>query len=135
MSEGAGGADHDLSGHWTGIFNFPSLLPPGPFEAVIRDIAGAISGVTTEPGCMFDPPGTILDAVLDGSRDGALVAFRKIYSDELRPDVVHYQGHIQPGGDEIQGEWAIAGDWSGTFLMVRGSKAAAAAERRVGETV
>ena len=135
MSKGAADADYDLSGHWTGVFNFPSLLPPGPFEAAIRDIAGVISGVTNEAGCMFDPPGTVLDAVLDGSRDGASVAFRKIYSDELRPDVVLYRGQIEPGGDEIQGEWTIPGDWSGTFLMVRGSKAAAAAERQVGETV
>lgn len=134
MSKG-GGEDHDLSGHWTGIFNFPSLLPPGGFEATIRDSAGAISGVTTEKGCMFDPAGTILEAVLEGSRDGSLLTFRKIYSDELRPDVVQYQGHIQPGGDEIQGEWTIPGDWSGTFLMVRASKTAAAAERQVGEKV
>jgi len=99
-----GESDYDLSGRWTGVFNFPRDLPPGPFEAEIRDLAGAISGVTTEPGDWYDPPGTILDAVIEGRRDGTLVTFLKTYGDTLRPDSVSYRGTVQPGGDEIQGE-------------------------------
>ena len=129
------GADYDVSGHWTGVFNFPRLLPPGGFEATLREVGGAISGVTIEPGDPFDPPGTILEAVIKGGRDQNLVTFRKIYDDELRPDAVFYQGVIQQGGDEIRGEWTIPGEWSGTFLIVRAGKEEAEVKRRVSEEV
>ena len=39
-----------------------------------------------------------------------------MYDDLARP-TPHYHGLIQPGGDEIEGEWTIPGDWSGTFLI------------------
>jgi len=131
----SGGVEVDLSGHWMGLFNFPHSLPPGPFEAEIRDLAGAITGVTTEPGCNYDPPGTILDATIEGRREGSVLTFQKTYADELRPDVVFYHGVISPGGEEIEGEWTIPGEWSGTFLMIRASGAKAAEERRVSEKV
>ena len=37
--------------------------------------------------------------------------------------------------DEIEGEWHIPGDWSGTFLMVRARKAKAEEERKVSEEI
>ena len=40
--------------------------------------------------------------------------------DDLEPaDSALSCGTIQLGGDEIDGEWTIPGDWSGTFLMIR----------------
>jgi hypothetical protein len=130
----SGDADHDLSGEWSGIYNYPAHYPPNSFEAVIRDAGGAISGVIRQPGEFFEPPGTFQHAVIEGSREGSLLRFVKIYDDLSRP-TPHYRGTIQPGGDEIEGEWTIPGDWSGTFLMIRGGKAEAEMELEVGEKI
>jgi hypothetical protein len=132
MSEGA--ADYDLSGQWSGIYSYPSLYPPNTFEATIRDSGGLLIGEISQPGEFFEPPGTIQHAVIEGNREGSTLAFIKIYDDLARP-TPHYQGTIQPGGDEIEGEWTIPGNWSGTFLMIRGAKASAAIERKVSEKV
>ena len=47
----SGEADYDLSGRWSGIFNYPSLFPPNTFEAAIRDSGGVITGLITLPRC------------------------------------------------------------------------------------
>jgi hypothetical protein len=127
-------AEHDLSGEWSGIYSYPSLYPPNLFEAVIRDSGGLVTGVISQPGEFFEPTGTVQHAVIEGSREGGTLAFIKIYDDLDRP-TPHYRGTIKPGGDEIEGEWTIPGNWSGTFLMIRGAKAGAAIERRVSEKV
>ncbi|HEY5720790.1 MAG TPA: hypothetical protein VIT45_00555 [Allosphingosinicella sp.] len=124
----------DLTGEWSGIYNYPSLYPPNSFEASIRDSGGIITGVIRQPGEFFEPAGTMQHAVIEGSREGSIVRFVKMYDDLSRP-TPHYSGIIQPGGDEIEGEWTIPGDWSGTFLMVRGGKAEAEEELEVGEEI
>lgn len=126
--------DYDLSGRWNGIYNYPSLYPPNQFEATIRDTGGAIAGEISQPGEFFEPEGTVQHAVIEGRRDGNIVTFVKFYDDLSRP-TPHYRGTIQPGGDEIHGEWTIPGDWSGTFLMVRSAGQSEEAERRVSEEV
>jgi len=131
MSEGA---SFDLSGDWRGIFNYPSMCPPNEFRAALRDSAGVLSGLISQSREVFDHPGPDRQALIEGSRDGASVRFVKIYDDLDRP-TPHYEGTVQPGGDEIEGTWTIPGDWSGTFLMVRQSRAAAKAERKVSEKV
>lgn len=114
------GGKLDLSGEWRGIFNYPRLLPPGQFDAELRDHDGLISGLTRE--VHYDGSGALLHATLEGRRDGSQVAFRKTYDDyddEYR--TVRYEGQIDPSGDEITGHWMVPGAWSGTFLMIRAS--------------
>ena len=41
----------------------------------------------------------------------------------------------QPGGDEIEGEWHIPGNWSGRFMMIRRREESAAEEREVSEEI
>lgn len=130
----SGEGEYDLTGEWSGIYNYPAHYPPNSFEASIRDSGGIITGVIRQPGEFFEPAGIMQHAVIEGSRDGSTVRFVKMY-DDLRRPTPHYQGVIQPGGDEIEGEWTIPGDWSGTFLMVRGGKAEEAEEREVGEEI
>ena len=130
----SGEGDYDLSGEWRGIYNYPSLYPPNSFEASIRDSGGVITGVIRQPGEFFEPAGLVQHAVIEGSREGGTVRFVKMYDDLSRP-TPHYSGRIQSGGDEIEGEWTIPGDWSGTFLMVRGGKAEAEEELEVGEEI
>ena len=130
----SGEAEHDLSGQWSGIFNYPSMFPPNSFEATIRDVGGVITGLITQPREVFDAPGPSRQAVIEGNRSGSTLSFVKIYDDLERP-TPHYHGTIQPGGDEIEGEWTIPGDWSGTFLMIRGSRAGESVARRISEKV
>jgi len=127
-------AAFDLSGEWRGIFNYPSMFPPNEFRASLRDSAGLLSGLISQPREVFDTPGPDRQAVIDGSRDGASVRFVKIYDDLDRP-TPHYEGTVQPGGNEIEGTWTIPGDWSGTFLMIRSADAKQAEERKVSEEV
>ena len=127
-------ADFDLSGHWRGIYNYPRDLPPNMFEAVIRDSGGHIAGEISQPGEVFEPQGLVRTAMIDGRREGGHLTFVKYYDDPDRP-TPHYRGTVQPGGDEIHGEWTIPGDWSGTFIMIRSSGSGAAAERKVEEEV
>jgi hypothetical protein len=124
----------DLPGEWSGIYNYPSLYPPNSFEASIRDSGGIVTGVIRQPGEFFEPAGTMQHAVIEGSRDGGTVRFVKMYDDLSRP-TPHYSGTIQPGGDEIEGEWTIPGDWSGTFLMVRAGRAKAKEALEIGEEI
>jgi hypothetical protein len=130
----SGEGEYDLTGEWSGIYNYPAHYPPNSFEASIRDSGGVITGVIRQPGEFFEPAGTMQHAVIEGSRDGSMVRFVKMYDDLNRP-TPHYSGVVQPGGDEIEGEWTIPGDWSGTFLMIRGGKAEAEEALEVGEEI
>jgi len=134
MSEAA--AEHDLSGQWSGFYNYPIDRPPTPFEVELRDNGGLLSGVVSEPGDTRASRGMTLHAVLEGQREGATVRFAKHYDYLPRAHyVVDYHGQIAPGGDEIEGEWSIRGAWSGTFLMIRGSRQEDAVTRKVSEKV
>ena len=130
----SGGDDVDLTGQWSGIFNYPAEFPPNSFEAALRDTGGLVTGLITQPREVFDLPGPSRQAVIEGRRAGDQLSFIKIYDDLERP-TVHYRGTIHPGGDEIEGVWTIPGDWSGTFMMVRARKEAAAEKRQVDEKV
>ncbi|HEX8642168.1 MAG TPA: hypothetical protein VF704_13575 [Allosphingosinicella sp.] len=125
-------SDIDLSGKWSGFFNYPVALPPVNFEAVLNDVGGRLTGSTSEP----DRFGRTIGAVIDGSRQGASVTFIKMYdAADGEYDVVRYAGTAAAGGDEIEGRWVVAENWSGTFLMVRGGRAAEAMEQKAEEPV
>ena len=130
----SGEGEYDLTGEWTGIYNYPALYPPNAFEASIRDTDGMITGVTRQRREIVEAPGGPQHAVIEGTRQGGLVRWVKMY-DDLTRATPHYSGRIQPGGDEIEGEWHIPGNWSGTFLMVRARKANAAEQRKVSEEI
>jgi hypothetical protein len=118
------------------MFNYPGPFPPVPFEAELREQGGSIAGTVSEPD--DDPCGTggTLHSIVEGSRRGSAVTFSKMYEDAGRmPEAVFYSGTIQPEGNEISGRWEIPGQWGGTFLMVRNSGVAEAAEERAGESV
>ena len=122
-------ADFDLSGHWTGMFNYPGPFPPVGFESELRDLGGSITGSMSEPDETPGGNAGTLQAIVEGSRQGSGVTFTKIYSDaERMPEPVFYSGTIQPDGNEISGQWEIPGHWSGTFLMIRDPGAAETVE-------
>ncbi len=130
----SGEGEYDLTGEWSGIYNYPRHYPPNAFEASIRDAGGIITGVIRQPGEFFEPAGSHQHAVIEGTREGSLVRWVKIY-DDLNRAPPRYEGTVQPGGDEIEGEWHHPGDWSGTFLMVRARKAKAEETRKADEEI
>ena len=127
-------AEPDLTGGWRGIFNYPRFYPPTEFEAELRETAGLLTGLTSEPH--LDGGGAILHATLEGTRRGRQVRFRKTYDDfgDGYASVL-YEGRVDPSGDEIAGEWTVPGVWSGTFLMIRASGRSEAAEAKHAEKV
>ena len=129
-----GDSEVNLTGEWTGIYSYPAHYPPNSFEASIRDAGGVITGVIRQPGEIVEPPGIHQHAVIEGSRSGSEVRWVKIY-DDLARATPHYRGTVQPGGDEIEGEWHIPGNWSGRFMMIRRREESAAEEREVSEEI
>jgi hypothetical protein len=130
------GASRDLSGRWSGFYNYSAHAPPTPFETELRDNGGLLSGIVTEPGDTVDSRGMTLNAIIEGERVGSSVRFLKRYDYLPRAYyVVDYRGTLAPDGDEIEGEWAIAGDGSGTFLMIRDAGAEETAGQEASEEV
>jgi hypothetical protein len=118
------------------MFNYPGPFPPVGFEAELRDHGGSITGTIFEPDENPCGAGGTLHSIVEGLRQGGPVTFSKMYEDaERMPEPVFYSGAIQPDGNEVSGRWEIPGHWSGTFLMVRNSGAAEAAEEAVGQEV
>ncbi|WP_174280356.1 hypothetical protein [Sphingomonas bacterium] len=128
----------DVTGTWSGIYNYPRSLPANPFGAVLRESGGVVTGETTERSPSRHPGygGEEARAFLDGRREGTSVHFVKHYDATHRVGTpVLYQGTIAPDGDEITGRWEVSGDWSGTFIMTREARHWAEEELRVAETV
>lgn len=125
----------DVTGRWEGIFNYPGDLPPNGFVARLVEQAGVITGETDEASDRDADCGATLPAGIAGERVGSAVRFTKRYDDRVRAHPVHYAGTLSPEGDEIVGEWAIPGIWSGSFIMVRQPGPVATVEEEVGAAV
>lgn len=119
----------DLSGGWIGSYSYPGELEPVPFEAILVESGGLLTGETTEPG-QRPEMGDTGHALLQGVRDGAEVSFVKVY-DTIEDDPVVYEGTVDEEGTEIHGTWTIVGQWSGTFLMRRAAGADVGVETEV----
>ncbi len=126
----------NLSGRWTGVFNYPVAWPSTSFEAVLADAGGLITGTTTEAGDTPECLGQILSATIDGRREGTTIRFAKMYdfATEHR-DTVLYTGTLHPDGNEIEGRWEIPGEWSGTFLMIRNGGHSETLSQRIEEEI
>ena len=126
----------DLTGSWSGIFNYPRNQRPNAFNAVLRDSGGIIVGETTEPADGPDDVAMTLVAWIEGRHDGNSVTFVKSYDEANRAHyAVTYSGSVSADGTEIQGVWDIPGVWSGTFIMVRQAGKTDAVEREVAEVI
>src|SRR3546814_16264725 len=114
--------DVDLTGHWTGLYNYPDG-PPVPFEAQLRESSGCVTGTTTETSDLVAGHGQTLHAVIDGRRKGGSIRFLKMYDEaEGGYDVVHYDGAIHTDGTEIECQWQIEGIRYGTFFMIHANR-------------
>jgi hypothetical protein len=129
------GESPDLSGAWNGLYSFPEGLPPVFFDADLADAEGWITGAVSET-VMIGAHKRVLTSSLSGRRTGREVTWLKTYDDApVEYDAVHYEGRINADATEIEGRWVIAGNWSGTFLMIRGARGRARRARDVAVSV
>jgi hypothetical protein len=134
MPEEAGDGP-DLSGAWSGLYSFPKGPPPVFFDADLASSGDWITGTTSET-VMIGGHKRILGSTLSGRRSGHEVTWLKTYDDApVEYDAVHYEGRINADASEIEGRWVIAGNWSGTFLMIRGGRGKARRARDVAVSV
>ncbi|MBK9585861.1 MAG: hypothetical protein KA099_11530 [Alphaproteobacteria bacterium] len=112
-----------LTGFWTGVYDYPGNVDDAvPFNAIIIDIAGSISGESDEPNTITPAAVDRLCAQLSGLRDGPSVIFIKTY--EQLPHLGHqlrYAGTVNSAFTKIEGQWNSIEDksWSGPFVMNR----------------
>jgi hypothetical protein len=125
----------DLSGAWSGLYSFPKARPPVFFDADLTDADGWITGTVSET-VKIGAHTRILTSTLQGRRTGRHVTWLKTYDDAPGEyDAVHYEGKVNADASEIEGRWVIPGNWSGTFLMIRGARGRARQRRDASVTV
>lgn len=125
----------DLSGAWSGVFNYPGELSSTEFSATLRDAGGALTGEITELAQVGAARGLTIHAWIEGRYEGARVTFAKRYDDPSHEHRVDYEGMVGGDGNEIHGRWTIVGHWSGTFIIIRSEGRTAEVESRVVERV
>jgi hypothetical protein len=114
----------NLTGQWSGLFNYPEQFLAGAFEANLIEISGIVSGATNESGQCEQDFHLSVSAHIEGQRANNSVSFTKFYDSPL-PDYlpVEYTGKLSPEGDELSGVWQVSAAWSGTFIMIRKAQA------------
>src|SRR5262249_298773 len=120
----------DLSGAWDGVYSYPRDSRTVPFVAHLMERAATLTGTTQQTGTRGAAKGGKIGRTRQGRRDARAVTFLKLYDGRHEGyDSVHYEGRLSADGSEIAGRWTIPGGWSGSFLMIRGGGAKAAAEK------
>jgi len=114
-----------LAGAWAGEYGYdaPARSVNVPFNAILHEREGAVTGFTEEPNTFGDPAAERLLAEIDGRRAGHEVRFTKTY--DGAGGVCHaviYQGEINAESTRIDGIWSIS-TVRGPFYMVRASAA------------
>ncbi len=115
----------DLTGVWDGTFVQPQVGMV-TFLATLIESGGALGGNVTEPCLTPGCPLRIHNASIAGHRSGSAVSFVKRYEPSgYGYETVSYEGSVNAEATEIDGRWRLPGTTlSGTFLMVRSTKAA-----------
>jgi hypothetical protein len=110
-----------LTGSWEGLFDYFGEVAPVAFHAQLHEANGAFSGLIEETDDMLDGHGPIfLTGIVEGSRRGENVAFRKTYDELVPVCCVDYDGTVDLEATEICGEWVRLEDGlTGSFVMRR----------------
>lgn len=126
-----------LTGVWDGQYSYPRSLSPVHFTAVILETGVVIAGTIHEQPPDGPSAGQTLNAMIQGEHLGSAVQFTKTYDaaprGHRRP--IFYEGVLSADGNEIEGTWAVPGNWSGKFLMIRSGRHGATAETREEEVI
>ncbi len=116
-----------LSGHWTGVYDYPAnMMEPTPFTAIIHDDGATFYGEILEPNLNDfgdSVPYSEIHADITGQYDGIEVSFIKEYPPMICESLgqVRYVGSINADFTKIKGVWTTveAEPWSGPFVMNR----------------
>jgi hypothetical protein len=112
-------AQRDLTGVWQGLYVYPWGRSEG-FVATLVQSGDHIGGTTHETATQGRAKGKTLYAIVDGTRSGSAVTFRKTYDGSGGwTHTVFYSGQLSADGAEIDGEWRIPPFPPGRFLMIR----------------
>jgi hypothetical protein len=123
-----------LTGIWHGLYSYPSYLEPVYFVATLISFGDSFSGTTHEAIEGRRSARLQVFASVDGSLSGNSVSFTKQYDGTANwTHAVNYDGTLSADRSEIEGRWTIGGEWSGPFLMIRGTKASESVVRKVFE--
>ncbi len=111
----------NLTGRWTGRYDYPNDADAVPFEVLLDEQEGILSGDITEPNTFRRDMGAHLAATLIGDRSGFDVSFRKTYGGFDHGDDLIYEGALNGALTRIDGVWRFPSepDWRGRFMMVR----------------
>ncbi len=121
-----------LTGVWDGQYDYPRRFSPVPFTAVLLETGTVITGTIHEQPTDGPSAGQTLNATIQGDHLGSAVQFTKTYdlAPRGRNRPIFYEGVLGADGNEIEGTWAIPGDWSGKFLMIRSGRRVEAVQAR-----
>lgn len=120
----------DLTGHWTGSYDYPGGREPGAFVATLIGHGAGFSGLTMEvsrdgQGRRVQPSASVSGAVAEG-----VATFTKTYDGSAGwVHAVICEGAVTDDGHRIEGTWLVPGNWSGRFRMTRPRRATTAATR------
>lgn len=115
-----------LSGFWTGVYAYPGEAAPVPFNAILTECAGALTGECVEPNTFADPGLSELFASFVGMREQDHVSLVKSYEAASGAGhSLHYDGAVDHQLTRIEGRWRSVGpfEWSGHFVMNRNLEA------------
>lgn len=91
-----------------------------PFNAVITDSGGALTGEIIERNTFSPTTDPDLFASLSGTRNGSSVMFVKTYEKVPRGGhSILYEGTLDASRTRIDGTWKANARWSGPFVMNR----------------
>lgn len=124
----------DLTGRWTGVYDYDDLaFEAAPFLVVVRQSGRAFEGVCTEPNTFVEGIEGELTAHIAGEVFDTRIRFVKRYDlPGLKGYAVRYAGSLFADGTRIEGRWTIALDAeaSGPFVMDRAAPSRAERRRR-----
>ena len=122
-----GRGSSSLAGAWSGEYAYAALgrAERVPFNALLGETAGALTGSIDEPNTFGDPSAARLFAHVAGERSGTSVRFVKTYDGTGgQTHAVTYEGEANAALTRIEGVWAVS--WlHGTFFMERATIAEA----------
>lgn len=114
------GMSERLTGVWHGLYTYANEPEPVYFVATLIESGSHLSGTTFESAVGQAGAPLTLNAMIEGTRAGASVAFIKRYDGSGGwYHGVGYEGVLNSERTEIEGRWSIGSSARGRFLMIR----------------
>jgi hypothetical protein len=125
-------SEGNLTGYWSGSYDYGGGEGPTPFSAYISDVSGSILGTTLEPNTFVRGSLSELSAEIMGACNGRIISFVKRYhrAPGVHRHPVYYSGAADAKFTRVDGTWRFNNGFSGTFVMTRASAGTSAQARQ-----